>query len=61
MICSHQCIRQPQKGNEGVCINCGLDIIFDGTKWTWTHGIDANKARKLRRIYAIDQHTGAHA
>lgn len=60
MTCSHQSIKAKRTGNKDTCISCGTPIIFDGTKWRWEYDIDAAKRRKLERIYAVDEATGAH-
>lgn len=54
MTCAHQSIKEPRTGSESTCILCSLDIMYDGTHWTWTYGIAEAKRRKYATIFAAE-------
>jgi len=60
MICEHLSIKAKHNGQKDTCINCHVEIIWNG-KWVWYYGLDATKRRKLELMFAIDRLTGAHA
>lgn len=58
--CRHASINPAHTGALSTCILCQAPIIWDGTRWQWTYGLDAHKLAKLRVTYEIDRITGKH-
>ena len=58
--CSHYAHIASHTGALSSCIFCGLELIYDGTKWTWRYGLDERKVQKLITAFQVDAMTGKH-
>lgn len=54
----HTSIHRATVGQYSECLNCHLPLVHDGSNWRITYEIGSHKARKLHRIYRVDQILG---
>lgn len=54
MTCNHLSIKEARTGQQANCISCGIDIMFDGERWTWTFGIAKAKREKYATIFRFE-------
>lgn len=59
MACQHLTIKREVRGQRADCVKCQLEVIFDGTKWRWFHGLSPAERNEMTRQFDLEQIRGS--